>query len=243
MAAKKSGRRPKGDGPSFPVDEVDRLLVHGEPAPVTDFTKGQSEGIRYPSCRELGERYGVAHSLVARYAKQHNCLARRQQAENRVRDLSDEKLVDLRADALAFSRDDQVRSIDRYLVGFEEAVAEGRTRFDSPSDFNLMCRLRAFLMGEAESRHEVCSDMPTLEELQQRHKERIVAFGGREAFAYIPPDSIGRGKSTRPSASRLTSSTWMISKKGMSSSALITTCSSPSPASAFNDSSRLVSPA
>ena len=170
MAGKKTGRPPKGDGPSFPAEDVDRLLVHGEPKKVTD---GQVEGVRYPSYRELGERYGVAHSLIARYAQQHNCLARRKQTEKRVRQLSDEKLVELRADALAFSRDDQVRTIDRYLVKFEDAVAEGRTRFDSPSDFNLMCRLRAFLMGEAESRHEVYSGMPTLEELQRRHKEML----------------------------------------------------------------------
>jgi len=170
MADNKTGRPPKGDGPSFPVEEVDRLLVHGEPKEVAD---GQAEGVRYPSYRELGERYGVAHSLIARYSQQHNCLARRKQIEKQVQQLSDEKLVELRADALAFSRDDQVRTIDRYLVKFEESVAEGRTRFDSPSDFNLMCRLRAFLMGEAESRHEVHSDMPTLEDLQQRHKQML----------------------------------------------------------------------
>lgn len=168
MAGSKTGRPRKGDGPSFPAEEVDRLLVHGEPKQVSD---GEVEGVRYPSYRELAERYGVAHSLIARYAKQHNCMARRKQASKRVRQLSDDKLIELRADALAFSRDDQVRTIDRYLVKFEAAVAEGSVRFDNPSDFNLMCRLRAFLMGEAESRHEVYSGMPTLEELQQRYKE------------------------------------------------------------------------
>lgn len=173
----KKGRPRKGDGPSFPAEVVDRLLVHGEPVPITDSAVGQIEGVRYPSYREIASRYGVSHSLIARYAKQHNCLARREETKNSARQLSDEKLVEQRANVMAFSRDDQVRTIDRYLLQFEEAVAEGRVRFDNPSDFNLLCRLRAFLMGEAESRHEVQSGMPTLEELQQRYKEMREEWG------------------------------------------------------------------
>jgi hypothetical protein len=154
----------------LPADELDRLLVHGEPVAITD---GELEGVHFPSYRELADRYGVAHSLIARFAKEHNCLGRRKQIKRNVRQLSDEKLTELRADAVAFSRDDQVRTVDRFLAQFEEATIEGRVRCDDPSDFNTMCRLRAFLMGEADSRSEVSNGMPTLEELQERHREML----------------------------------------------------------------------
>jgi hypothetical protein len=159
------GRPAKGDGPAFPHDTVDHLLVHGETAKDED---GSESGVRYPSYRELGERYGVAHSLIAKYAKEHNCLARREQSEKRVREMSDVKLAELRAHKLAINRDDAVRSIDRFLIDFEVALDEGRVRCDNPSDFNLMVRLKAFIMGEADSRHEQLGGI-TLEDMQVAH--------------------------------------------------------------------------
>lgn len=161
----KTGRPPKGDGYAFPHEEVDKLLVHGET------TEAEEEGhahIRYPSYRELAERYGVAHSLIGKFAKEHNCLARRKQAEKRIREMSDVKLAEMRADDFAISRDDGIRCIDRYLAQFEQAVIEGRVRCDNPSDYNLMTRLKAFLMGDADSRHEELGGI-TLEDMQRAH--------------------------------------------------------------------------
>ena len=42
---------------------------------------------------------------------------------------------------------------------------------DNPSDFNQMVRLRAYLMGEVDSRAEVQSGLPTLEALQKRYQQ------------------------------------------------------------------------
>lgn len=165
----KRGRRPKGDGPAFPHDEVDQLLVHGAEV---DRSDGKGTEVRYPSYREVAERYGVAHSLIARFARARGCLKRRQQAKKRVQEMADVKLSDLRADALALSRDDAVRTIDRYLARFEEALAEGIVRCDNPTDFNTMVRLKAFLLGDAESRHEVLGGL-TLEDLQERHQQML----------------------------------------------------------------------
>ncbi len=185
MSDRKMGRPFKSKAPAFPVEKVDRLLVHGEAVEDDD---GVTH-IHYPSYRELAERFGVAHSLIGRYAKRHNCLARRKRAQKQAKELSDEKLIELRAEVLAISRDDQVRIIDRYLVGFEQALAEGRVRFDNPSDFNLMCRLKHFVNGEADSRQETLTGMPTLEELQRRHKEMLerVANTTPAEFGVAPP--------------------------------------------------------
>ncbi|MCP3104219.1 AT hook motif domain protein, partial [Myxococcus sp. K15C18031901] len=70
---KKLGRPTKAEGPRFPPDEVDRLLVEGEEVPTT---RGLVRR-RFPSFRELAERFGVAHSAIARYAEHHDCLGRR----------------------------------------------------------------------------------------------------------------------------------------------------------------------
>jgi len=162
----KTGRRRKGDGPAFPHEEVDRLLVHGE---IVEAEDGREMQVRYPSFRTIADRYGVAHSLIADFAKKHNCLQRRKQTAARVKELADSKLIELRADALAVTRDDQIRAIDRFLTKFEEALEDGRVRFDNPADYNTMCRLKAYLLGDADSRQQVMSGFPTLEELQKRH--------------------------------------------------------------------------
>jgi len=164
--ARQPGRPRRGESPLVPWNEVDRLLVFGET--VTDEATGKSVQ-RFPTFREIGERYSVSKSLVGKYAAKHNCLKRRE--ENRVREqLQYEKeVVKKRAKARALSTDDAVRIIDDYLQRFEEALEEGRVRFDSPADFNTMLRLKEFVEGRADSRQEI-QGMLTLEEIQARHR-------------------------------------------------------------------------
>jgi hypothetical protein len=169
---KRRGRPRKNDGPDLPYDELDHLLVHGE---VVEPEGGDKEGgqilpVRYPSYRELGRRYGVAHALIARYSSEHNCLARRKQFQADVRQRADEKLAELRANIISLTEADIQRTIDLFLAQFEQALQEGRVRCDNPADYNLMVRLRAFVMGEAESRKEVIEGMPTLVEIQARYE-------------------------------------------------------------------------
>jgi len=166
----RKGRPRKSEGPSFPIEQVDQLLVHGELVIVTE---GKPPETRFPSMRELARRFEVSHTVIAEYAKQHNCILRRRQAKQRVQELADTKLIELRAEVLAVTRDDQLRIIDRYLVAFEEALKDGRVRIDNPTDYNTMCRLKLLLLGEADSRQEHDHGMPTLEELQARHQAML----------------------------------------------------------------------
>ncbi len=182
------GRPPKNDGPAFPHEDVDHLLVHGE---VVEEKDGLSSRVRYPSYRELADRYEVAHSLIGKFAKEHNCQARRKQAQKRVREMADVKLSEMRADNIAVSRDDIIRCIDRYLAQFEQALAEGRVRCDNPSEYNTMIRLRAFAMGDADSRHEELGGI-TLEDMQRGHarllatEERIRQNPAITGMVYYP---------------------------------------------------------
>lgn len=166
---RKSGRPKKMDSPQISWDDIDCLLVHGDKIIIDGTDTGK---IEYPSFRELSERFGVSHSLIGRYSKQHNCMARRNSASKRVKELADTKLIELRADELAMSRDDAIRIIDRYLVAFEQALNEGRVRCDNPTDFNTMVRLKAFIMGDADSRHELVQGV-TLETLQEAHRRML----------------------------------------------------------------------
>ena len=161
-----SGRPRKADGPRVPYTEVDRLLVFGE---VLSCSDGEGTDVFYPSYREIAARYRVSHSLIAQYSKRHDCLRRREEARQRITARADQKLVELRASAMAYARDDQLRLIDTFLLGFERALADGRVRCDNPSDFNLMVRLKAFIQGGADSRQEVRAAF-SLEELQARHR-------------------------------------------------------------------------
>jgi len=163
------GRPRKGEGPRLPYEEIDRILVFGEVVACDD---GKNTTVVYPSYRDLGRRYGVSHSLIADYAKKHNCMRRREVTQARIEEKTDQKLVELRATARAMSKDDELRIIDSYLVGFEKALSEGRVRFDNPGDFNTMVRLKEFVQGGADSRQEVHAVL-SLEELQARHRRMM----------------------------------------------------------------------
>lgn len=167
------GRPPKGAAPALPAEEVDRLLVFGEVVTCDD---GSSQTVTYPSYRDLAERFGVSTTLIAKYSRDHNCIRRREQAKARIQAQADQKLVELRATAVALSKDDELRIIDTYLAGFEKALAEGRVRFDNPGDFNTMVRLKEFVMGGADSRQEIHASL-SLEDIQARHQRMIRVVG------------------------------------------------------------------
>ncbi|WP_228565350.1 AT hook motif domain protein [Myxococcus sp. AB036A] len=167
---RKTGRPRKSEEPALPRQELDRALVFGDVKTLPDGSTMTS----YASYRELAERFGVATSLVANYAKEHNCLRRREEAKTRIATKADQKLIELRANAIAVSKDDALKMIDGYLLGFEEALSEGRVRVDNPTDFNTMVRLKEFVMGGADSRQELHASF-SLEGLQARHAQALRA--------------------------------------------------------------------
>jgi hypothetical protein len=165
----RGGRPRKGEGPRVPYEDLDRILVFGEVVPCED---GNGTTVYYPSYREMAERYGVSNSVIAEYAKSHNVQRRRKEAQTRIQVKAEQKLVEMRAKAIAVSKDDELRIIDTYLIGFETALAENRVRFDNAADFNTMVRLKEFVLGNADSRQEIHAAL-SLETLQDRHRRMM----------------------------------------------------------------------
>jgi hypothetical protein len=163
------GRPRKSAGPRVPYEEVDRILVFGEVVPCED---GNGTTVCYPSYRELAERYGVSNSVIAEYAKSHNVQRRRKEAQTRIQVKAEQKLVEMRAKDIAVSKDDELRIIDTYLLGFAEALQDKRVRFDNAADFNTMVRLKEFVLGNADSRQEIHAAL-SLETLQDRHRRMM----------------------------------------------------------------------
>jgi hypothetical protein len=165
---RKPGRPRKAEAPLIPFEELDRLLVFGE---VKQLDDGSSTTV-YPTHRALAERYGVVPSVIASYAKSHNCTRRREEAVARIAARADDKLIEARATAIAVSKDDTVRMIDGYLLNYEKALIEGRVRFDNPTDFNTMVRLKEYVLGGPDSRQELHAAL-SLESLQERHARML----------------------------------------------------------------------
>jgi hypothetical protein len=163
---RKLGRPRNADRPVIPWEEVDRLLVFGET--VRDEETGR-ETVRYPSLRDLGRRYGVSGALIGRYSVQHRCMERREENSARERISFEQKVIEKLAEARAMSTAEAIAIVDGYAQSFRNALDEGRVRADSASDFNTMMRLKEFLEGKAESRHEV-HGVITLEQMQERHR-------------------------------------------------------------------------
>jgi hypothetical protein len=164
-ATKRVGRPTKGEGAAFPIDKVDTLLVHGEPA--------AGGAVHYPSYRDIGARYGVSHSLIAAYSRRHNCLGRREDALGQVRVLANQRAVAERGGREGEEKARLLGMLDGYFASFADALRDGRVRTDNIADFDKACRLKAFLLGDSESRKEVVTGGITLEYLQERHREYL----------------------------------------------------------------------
>ena len=163
-AKRRPGRPRRQDAPLIPFDELDRLLVFGEVKILED---GKTTTV-YPTYRTLAEKYGVVVSVIADYARSHNTMKRRKLAEMRIEVRKDEKIVELRTDALAVGEARLLAMIDDFLLKFEEALREGRVRTDSAADVNTLVRLKQYIQGGADSRTEVRSIL-SLEALQERY--------------------------------------------------------------------------
>src|SRR5579862_1713078 len=93
------GKRPPGrprreDAPNVPWQLVDQALVFGER--FKDPKTGH-EIIRYPSQKELADRYGVSQTRVWQYVDRHKCYERRAEAQLRVQARYEDKLVEAQA--------------------------------------------------------------------------------------------------------------------------------------------------
>lgn len=168
LQRRRPGRPRKSEAPVIALEELDRLLVFGE---IVQTPEGAAT-TRYPTYRELAERYGVAVSYVAAYVKSHNCLRRRDEAKTRLALRVEDKLIEKRAEAMAVGKDDVVRLIDEFLLGFERALKEGRVRQDNPTDVNTFVRLKEFILGGADSRQELHAAL-SLESIQQRYARML----------------------------------------------------------------------
>lgn len=85
---------------------------------------------------------------------------------------TEEKLIELRADAIAVGEGRLIQMIDEFLLGFEKALKEGRVRQDNPTDVNTLARLKTFIQGGADSR-QVVRAILSLESLQERYSRRL----------------------------------------------------------------------
>jgi hypothetical protein len=158
-----AGRPRKAEAPVVPYEELDRLLVFGE---VVQLEDGSTTTV-YPTYRELARRYGISLAVIGTYAKSRNTLRRREEAKTRIDLRVDDKLIEMRADAIAIGKEEVVAMIDTYLLKFKQALQEGRVRSDNPTDVNTLVRLKEFVMGGADSRQDLRAVL-SLESLQQR---------------------------------------------------------------------------
>jgi hypothetical protein len=174
------GRPFRREGPAFPRNAVDELLVRGEKVEVAD---GVEERY-FPSIREIAKRYGVAHSLIWRFAKERNCAERRRVFEERVRDRVDEHWAEETAFQIVFGRQDLLDTAIALLQRFKAAAVEGAVRVDTPADFKMLWEIREKELAKAEKEQANETGLPTLADLQASYA-RLRARDAEEEEARV----------------------------------------------------------
>ena len=186
-----AGRPQKRDGPSFDEQEVDNLLVHGEAGP--------NGGVKYPTYRQLAEKVGVSCSTIADFAKRRNCVKRRDRAQTKTQQRLDDKLVQMRVDAITVKDEDVLRAASRFIVQWENSLIEGSVRTDSVADLAAIVKVRETVLAKLQVTNEQLGG-PSLEEIQKRHKQLLEQIndsmgplGGQCAVESKTP-SVGHGE-------------------------------------------------
>jgi hypothetical protein len=77
MKKRRRGRPARAAGPTFPRDEVKRILLEGESVP----QPGGSPRRVFPGQRALARRYGVSPSTISRFARRLGIAATRRARE------------------------------------------------------------------------------------------------------------------------------------------------------------------
>lgn len=173
----KRGRPRRGERPPIAWDAIEKEYITGEV--VRQLDDGSFER-KFPSIRDLADKFGVHRSLIGYHSRRHNWPTRRQEFRLQLQT----EIQQLRAKARALSTQDGLAILDAYLEKFRAAVEDGHVRVDSITDFNTAMRLREFLQGGADSRSEVHGAI-TLDEMQARH-HRL-----REELATLDPELAG----------------------------------------------------
>jgi hypothetical protein len=120
---------------------------------------------KYPTFKQLGKKFGCAPSVVHYYAKRGNWADRRLRAIKQTKEEFDAELAKSRARSTA----DVVETMDRWIKGFDDKLRQGKVDTTSVVDLDKIVRLRAFVLGQGDSRTEVKVTV-TLDMLQQRHQ-------------------------------------------------------------------------
>ena len=84
-----------------------------------------------------------------------------------------------------------IRAINGFVARWESALIQGKIRIESIEHLSVALRLKQFLLGEAESRHESRSTL-TLDILQRRHAELMLAREKTKDVRIIVADEPGQ---------------------------------------------------
>lgn len=186
------GRPRRGTEPEFDHRELDRLLVHGEFVEAD----GGRPSHRYPSYRELANRFGVGTTFINRFARRHNCLERRAGSGAEVKPPESATASQAQvpaADALPGGQPDatslgseeartdggdarMLPTIRDIFVTWVRAVQGGEIRITSAGEIEKMMRIAADLDAEAQMRALIPEGVPTLDELQDIYEARVAAY-------------------------------------------------------------------
>lgn len=168
--------RPRRNLGTVDVQRMKKLLLEGETTPdgqVRKLTKG-----------EVAKAVGIDPSLVSYYIRtdpdlQHLRLKQPVkeelfapgEAEALINQRLKERLVEDEVSARILQLKEIVPICDAFLIKFAQKLKKGEVNATSPLDFEKVTRLKAFLMGEADSRQSLTGTI-TLDAIQARYVAR-----------------------------------------------------------------------
>lgn len=166
MTARARGRRRTGTAKQFDEALLEKLLVFGE------LTPGDDPQHRYPTYRELAERFDLSHATVHRFARRRNCLERRTGSGALERAREQHVAPDTPTVAASPADERLYPSVRDIAFDWVASVKRGEVRIVNAAELDRLLKLAADLDAEAQQRAMLPAGYPTLEELQDLYERR-----------------------------------------------------------------------
>ena len=186
---RKPGRPRRGHG--VPWEEIEQIFIFGEPYTGQDGVPY----VRYPTMKELGDRFNVNPRTISRRVHDGGWLERRQHVKGRQDELIGEALLRERVERQVDARADATEVCELLIAQVKGAVQEGRFTVNSPRELDTIVRLFLKLSGEADKvhqhQHDHVHDLSTLQsrfaDARRRHNRLPSEFGTAGRRGEMPP--------------------------------------------------------
>ena len=176
--AQAMGQEPWREGADADVImQIVRLLILGEEVLLPG---AKTLSVRYPTYRELAQRFGVGHSTIGRISKSHQCLERRRAIQSRVQARASQRFVQRLEKRIEDVDIENADLLERIFQRVEDWLDINKKDLPPMKDIKILMELRSALFKRAMDRNAAQREDPVDAVIRLLKEEHLLGIQDHE---------------------------------------------------------------